>query len=100
MALDVSISQELRDEGMAREFVNRIQNMRKEADFEVTDRIVVGFSGSEELTEAIKSSLDSIKTEILAEEISTHLLEVSDFIKTWEIEGKDTEISIRRTINN
>ena len=100
VAVDTELTPELIREGLSREFVNRIQNMRKEADFEVTDRIVVGFSGSEELTEAIKSSLDSIKTEILAEEISTHLLEVSDFIKTWEIEGKDTEISIRRTINN
>jgi len=74
--------------------------MRKEADFEVTDRIVVGFSGSEDLTKAVNSSLESIKTEILAEEIKTNLLDVSDFIKTWEIEGNDTEISIRRTINN
>lgn len=100
VAVDTELTPELIQEGLSREFVNRIQNMRKEADFEVTDRIVVGFSGSEELTEAVQSSLDSIKTEILAEEISTHLLDVSDFIKTWEIEGKDTEISIRRTINN
>jgi isoleucyl-tRNA synthetase len=100
VAVDTELTPELIQEGLTREFVNRIQNMRKEADFEVTDRIVVGFSGSELLTEAVESSLDSIKTEILAEEINTNLLEVSDFIKTWEIEGNDTEISIRRTINN
>lgn len=100
VAVDTELTPELIQEGLSREFVNRIQNMRKEADFEITDRIVVGFSGSEELTEAVKSSLDSIKTEILAEEINTNLLDVSDFIKTWEIEGNDTEISIRRTINN
>jgi isoleucyl-tRNA synthetase len=100
VAVDTELTPELIQEGLSREFVNRIQNMRKEADFEVTDRIVVGFSGSEELTKAVKSSLESIKSEILAEEINTNLLDVSDFIKTWEIEGKDTEISIRRTINN
>jgi len=100
VAVDTELTPELVREGLTREFVNRIQNMRKEADFEVTDRIVVGFSGSEQLTDAVESSLDSIKTEILAEEINTNLLEVSDFIKTWEIEGNDTEISIRRTINN
>lgn len=100
VAVDTELTPELVQEGLSREFVNRIQNMRKEADFEVTDRIVVGFSGSKDLTEAVNSSLESIKSEILAEEINTNLLEVSDFIKTWEIEGNDTEISIRRTINN
>lgn len=100
VAVDTELTPELIQEGLTREFVNRIQNMRKEADFEVTDRIVVGFSGSENLTKAVNSSLESIKTEVLAEEINTNLLEVSDFIKTWEIEGNDTEISIRRTINN
>ena len=41
VALDVNITQELKDEGYAREFVNRIQNMRKESGFEVTDKIAV-----------------------------------------------------------
>lgn len=100
VAVDTELTPELIREGLSREFVNRIQNMRKEADFEVTDRIVVGFSGSEDLADAVNSSLESIKSEILAEEINTNLLEVSDFIKTWEIEGNDTEISIRRTLNN
>lgn len=100
VAVDTELTPELIQEGLTREFVNRIQNMRKEADFEVTDRIVVGFAGSVELTKAVKKNLNSIKTEILAEEINTNLLEVSDFIKTWEIEGDETEISIRRTINN
>jgi isoleucyl-tRNA synthetase len=100
VAVDTELTPDLIREGLSREFVNRIQNMRKEADFEVTDRIVVGFSGSQQLTEAVESSLENIKAEILAEEISNSLLEVSDFIKTWEIEGSETEISIRRTINN
>ena len=100
VAVDTELTPELIQEGLSREFVNRIQNMRKEADFEVTDRIVVGFAGSDELTRAVESSKESIKTDILAEEIITELLEVSDFIKTWEIEGNETEISIRRTINN
>jgi isoleucyl-tRNA synthetase len=100
VAVDTELTPELIEEGLSREFVNRIQNMRKEADFEVTDRIVIGFSGSDVLRKAIESSLDNIKTETLAEEINTSLLEVSDFVKTWEIEGTETEISIRRTINN
>ena len=78
----------------------RIQNMRKEADFEVTDRITIGFSGSEKLIEAVETTKKSIKAETLAEEIETNLLKVSDFVKVWEIDGIETEISIRRNINN
>ncbi len=100
VAVDTELTPELLREGLSREFVNRIQNMRKEADFEVTDRIVVGYSGSDKLKEAVESSKESIKTETLAEEINSTILDVSDFVKTWEIEGTDTEISIRRTINN
>jgi isoleucyl-tRNA synthetase len=47
VAVDTELTPELIEEGLSREFVNRIQNMRKEADFEVTDRIVIGFSGSD-----------------------------------------------------
>lgn len=100
VAVDTELTPELLREGLSREFVNRIQNMRKEADFEVTDRIIIGFSGSEKLVEAVEKSKKSIKTETLAEEIHTSLLEVSDFVKVWEIDGMETEISIRRNINN
>jgi len=100
VAVDTELTPELLREGLSREFVNRIQNMRKEADFEVTDRIIIGFSGSEKLVEAVEKSKKSIKTETLAEEIHTNLLDVSDFVKVWEIDGMETKISIRRNINN
>jgi len=100
VAVDTELTPELLKEGLSREFVNRIQNMRKEADFEVTDRIVIGYSGSDTLKQAVDESLESIKTETLAEEVNSSLLDVSDFVKTWEIEGSETEISIRRTLNN
>lgn len=99
VALDTELSTKLVEEGLAREFVNRIQNMRKEADFDVVDRIAIGFSGSGQLEEAVKSMDDYIKHETLAEEISTNELEVSDFVKTWEIGNEDCTISIRRNPN-
>ncbi|NBB77345.1 MAG: isoleucine--tRNA ligase [Bacteroidetes bacterium] len=99
VAVDTELTPELIQEGLMREFVNRIQNMRKEADFEVTDRIIVGFSGSERLVESVHSYSDSIKTEILAEVIQDEVLDVSDFTKKWQIDGEETEISIRRTLN-
>lgn len=100
VAVDTELTQELIHEGMSREFVNRIQNMRKEADFEVTDRITIGFDGSDELQKAVETSIENIKSETLAEDVHMSLLDVSDFVKTWEIEGEETEISIRRTINH
>ncbi|PAU94974.1 isoleucine--tRNA ligase [Aliifodinibius salipaludis] len=99
VALDTELTEELIQEGLAREFVNRIQNMRKEADFDVEDRIIIGFEGSEELEEAVTTMKDYIKSETLAEEISSQKLEVSDFVKSWEIGNSESTISIRRNPN-
>ncbi|MEX0894293.1 MAG: isoleucine--tRNA ligase, partial [Balneolaceae bacterium] len=98
VALDTELSDELVEEGIAREFVNRVQNMRKEADFEVTDRIEIGYNGAEKIQKAVSSMGGYIKDETLAEKITASVLEVSDFVKTWEIEGENCEISIRRNI--
>ncbi|MEX0995147.1 MAG: isoleucine--tRNA ligase [Balneolaceae bacterium] len=98
VALDTELSEELVEEGIAREFVNRIQNMRKEADFEVTDRIEIGFKGAEKIKKAVSSMNEYIKKETLADEITDSVLEVSDFVKDWDIEDENCEISIRRNV--
>lgn len=100
VAVDTELSPELKQEGLAREFVNRVQNMRKEADFDVIDRITIGFSGEESLKEAVVSMSDYIKSETLAEEIQLTPLEVSDFVKTWKIGDLECTISIRRNLNS
>jgi isoleucyl-tRNA synthetase len=69
VALDVTITDELRREGIARELVNRIQNLRKDSGFEVTDRIDVKLQKDEYMVNAINHNLDYIKTETLTEEI-------------------------------
>lgn len=99
VALDTEMSPELIEEGMAREFVNRIQNMRKEADFDVEDRIAIGYEGHKKLEQAVEAMQDYIKSETLAEEISSNPLEVSDFVKSWEIGDEESTISIRRNPN-
>jgi len=99
VALDTELTPELVKEGLAREFVNRVQNMRKEADFDVVDRITIGFEGSELLEEAVDTMEDYIKKETLAEDISNQPLEVSDFVKEWEIGDGTATISIRRNPN-
>lgn len=100
VAVDTELSRELLIEGLTREFVNRVQNMRKEADFDVVDRISIGFEGDETLKEAVVSMSDYIKEETLAEEIQLVQLEVSDFVKTWEIGDSKCTISVRRNINS
>ena len=69
VALDVTVSDELRKEGIARELVNRIQNLRKDSGFEVTDRIDVQLQKDEKIVAAIASNEDYIKSETLTEEI-------------------------------
>jgi len=67
VALDVMITPELRNEGIARELVNRIQNLRKDSGFEVTDRIEVSIQENEKLKDAISQNLNYIKEETLTE---------------------------------
>ncbi|WP_055447945.1 isoleucine--tRNA ligase [Lacinutrix mariniflava] len=69
VALDVTISEGLREEGIARELVNRIQNLRKDSGFEVTDRISVKLQKHEEITKAVKTNLEYIKAETLTDSL-------------------------------
>ena len=67
VALDITISDELRKEGIARELVNRIQNIRKDSGFEVTDKIVVKLEKNVQLEAAVAANLTYIKSETLTE---------------------------------
>jgi isoleucyl-tRNA synthetase len=69
VALDVNITDELKQEGLARELINRIQNIRKERDYEVTDKIRVRVEKMEYLDKAIHNNLLYICAEILAESL-------------------------------
>ncbi|WP_299556708.1 class I tRNA ligase family protein [Seonamhaeicola sp.] len=69
VALDVTISDDLRSEGIARELINRIQNLRKDSGFEVTDRIDVKLQKDDHIVNAIDSNMAYIKTETLADEL-------------------------------
>src|SRR5690606_12598053 len=70
VAIDTELTDDLIAEGLAREFVNRIQNMRKDSGYDVTDRIKIKFSGDQELVNAINTFKDYVSTETLAEQIS------------------------------
>ncbi len=70
VALDITISDELRKEGIARELVNRIQNIRKDSDFQVTDKIKVVLEKNTILEAAVLSNLDYIKSETLTKDLT------------------------------
>ena len=69
VALDIQLNEELKEEGIARELINRIQNLRKDAGFEVTDKIILYLTPHNSLDAALNNNLEYIKTETLTLEI-------------------------------
>ena len=94
VALDIVISPELKKEGIARELVNRIQNIRKDSGFEVTDKIKVYLQNNTTLEEAVKPNMEYIKSETLTEEL------VFEEIIENGTEIEFDEISTKITITN
>ncbi len=95
VALDTTLSPELKNEGIAREIVNRIQNLRKDSAFDVTDRILLKINTSEVIQTAISANKNYICDEVLANEISFEALPNSAFCTDIEAE-KDTYIAIQK----
>lgn len=93
VAIDTELNQNLIDEGLAREFVNRVQNMRKDAGFDVTDKININFTGSPELVKAIENFSEYISNETLAEKLISQQINDGGFRQDWRI--GDYECSIR-----
>ena len=80
VALDITITDDLRKEGIARELVNRIQNVRKSKDFNITDRIVVKIAPDEHVNEAVAQFKDYIAKQVLAVAIELAPVEGADVI--------------------
>ncbi|MDY0090143.1 MAG: isoleucine--tRNA ligase [Flavobacteriaceae bacterium] len=90
VALDITLTEELILEGIAREMVNRIQNIRKDTGFEVTDRIRIRLKKEKTLEQAIMVNADYIKSETLADELTFE----DDFENGIEIEFDDIKTEI------
>lgn len=93
VALDITISEGLKSEGIARELVNRIQNYRKESGLEVMDRIQLTIDANEKIKAAIESNKDYICNEVLAEGIGFDHLESSSNLVA-DLEEGDTIIGL------
>jgi isoleucyl-tRNA synthetase len=94
VALDVTVSDELRYEGIAREFVNRIQNIRKESGYDVTDKITVYIEDHEYVREAVKRHSAYIGSQTLASAISLTLTFPENDVREVEIDEVVVKILI------
>ncbi len=91
VVLDTALSDELIAEGMVRELVSKIQTMRKDAGFEVVDRIRVGYNASEKLSAIIENEKASIQRDVLALEVANTL---SGYEASWDINGENVTLSV------
>ncbi len=89
VALEVKLTDELLNEGMARELINRIQNIRKDSGLEITDRIAVAISPSEKVAKALEGYDDYIRVQVLADSLT---LEANDGL---EVELDDMKANIK-----
>ena len=97
VALDVTITPDLKEEGLTREFINRIQNMRKELGLEVTDKIEVSVQKHEEISKAILNNIEYICAETLA--VKLNYPDISGSVEYAEVEiadGIKTFVSIKK----
>lgn len=95
IALDTELTPELISEGLVREFINRIQNMRKDAEFDVSDRIEITVKAADELSLAVENMKTYIMQETLAEELKIGEPH-EGYLQEWKIGNENCKISIKR----
>jgi len=96
VALDTNLTEELINEGFVREVISKIQTMRKEADFVVTDHITVDITGSEKLTAILTASPDEVKTAVLCDTLTFGAAASDSITKEWDINGENVALSVKR----
>ncbi len=96
VALDIQLDDDLIAEGFAREFVNKVQQTRKEMDLDVVDRINVAFSSDDDLKNAIEMHQDYIMTETLANTLE-HSEYLDDGFTDWVLNDQDCSIKVSRS---
>ena len=97
VAVDARITSELADEGMARELAHRIQNLRKGARFEITDRIVTYYDGPGDVSRVMTVHGDYIKQETLSDDLLAPVPDDTAKSETAQIEGMEVTLGVRRT---
>ena len=91
VVLDTKLTKELIEEGIEREFISKVQSMRKEAGFEVTDHISIAYRASGEVEEVLKKN--NFMKDVLCDRVEN---DMKGFNKTFDINGVETEVSIKK----
>jgi isoleucyl-tRNA synthetase len=94
IAIDITLTPELKQEGIARDIVNRIQNIRKSRGYEITDRISLVFAPNAESDEAITRYKDYIGGQVLATSVSINELDGDDLVEQLDIDGLKINVKI------
>lgn len=94
VVLNTTLTTELIEEGLVRELVSKIQTMRKEAGFEVTDKINITLSGSEKVTAIAEKYASDIMGDTLA--VSLTVEAPGGYVKNWDINGEEVELGVER----
>ncbi len=94
VVLDTNLTEELLEEGFEREIISKIQNMRKEADFEVMDKIAVTFTGSDKIKSIVDKFKEDIAGNVLA--VSIEEKEPAGFVKEWNINGEKVSLGVEK----
>jgi len=97
VVLNTTLTPELIEEGNMRELVSKWQNMRREAGFDVTDRINAGFSDNTVLTSVIERNHTPIATELLADSLTLCPPPANAFAKEWNVNGEKIELWVEKT---
>ncbi len=93
VVLDTNLTPELREEGLMRELVSKLQTMRKEAGFEVADHIRIGYVNGGEAARVLLKFADSVKADTLAERVEEG---VFGYTKEWDLNGNAITLSVER----
>ena len=94
VVLDTNLSEELLEEGFVREIISKVQTMRKEADFEVMDKIVITYEGSEKAETVFAKNVDEIGAETLALEVKKAT--PAGYVKEWKINGEAVTLGVEK----
>lgn len=94
VVLDTNLSEELLEEGFVREIISKIQTMRKEADFQVMDRITIYVKDNDKVKEVLEKNAENIKAEVLADAIITD--EALGYTKEWSINGENVTLGVKK----
>ena len=94
VVLDTNLTPELIEEGFVREIISKIQTMRKEAGFEVMDKIKVYAHGNDKIQDVMKAHEDEIKSEVLADEMV--LGETDGYVKEWNINKEAVTMGVKK----